>query len=185
MLNVFLDLFVFFVILVVLLIIRPSVLIRKYRQYSFDKRLPKLHLLFVTSLILFFCGCPIFYFWFVPATTGQFCPDFMSGHVPRKAEQIFLSRVMDATLEKDYDWLASVSTEESLAQLRELQPFFSNNYEVIWSDDLIGMYERRLRFDNGTEVYLTFQGHWPCPDFYITEREVFERIYFSHIKKEN
>jgi hypothetical protein len=128
-------------------------------------------------------GCPVFYCFIIPATTGQFCPDFVSGHVPPKAEDIFLDRLFKATEAKEYEWLATVTNELALRQLKEIQPMVTQGYRVAGGDDLAGLYERQVQFDNGTNVYLMFEGSWPCPDFIVTEEEVFQRIRLTHIQR--
>lgn len=134
-------------------------------------------------LILVVLSCPIFYCLIIPATTGQFCQDFVSGHVPPKAEEIFLDRLFEAAAAEDYEWLATVANERALRQLKEIQPIVTQGYSVTGGDDLAGLYERRVQFDNGTEVYLTFEGNWPCPDFVVTEQEVYQRITLTNIER--
>jgi len=116
--------------------------------------------------------------------TGQACVDFMSGQVPSKAEDIFFQRVFEAAANEDYQWLATVTTDNALLELKELQPKLSNKYEIIWGDDLTGEYERIVLFDNGTKVLLAFWGMWPsCPDFNVTEKETFENIELFSIEE--
>ena len=129
-------------------------------------------------------GCPLLYCLIIPATTGQYCPDPISGHIPAKAEQIFLDKIFESATRKDYEWLATVSTDEALAQLKEIQPTITKNYKIVFVDDLSGMYERTIQFKNGTKVYLTFYGNWTaCPDFSVTEQEVFENLKLTYIEK--
>ncbi len=128
-------------------------------------------------------ACPSFYCWIIPSTTGQFCPDIASGHVPIKAEEIFLARLFEAIENQDYKWLETVSTEKAFIQLKEIQPVVTRDFITISWDDLSGMYERVIQFKTGTEVYLTFHGNWTdCPDFSITEQEVFENIRLTYIE---
>ena len=69
--------------------------------------------------------------------------------------------------------------------MKEIQPRLSNKYEIIWGDDLTGEYERILQFDNGTKVLLAFWGTWPsCPDFNVTEDEVFENLELFYFEEE-
>jgi len=126
--------------------------------------------------IVYCCG--------LPYMTGQACVDFMSGQVPSKAEDIFFQRVFEAAANEDYQWLATVTTDNALLELKELQPKLSNKYEIIWGDDLTGEYERIVLFDNGTKVLLAFWGMWPsCPDFNVTEKETFESIELFSIEE--
>jgi len=136
----------------------------------------------VTSLILVL---PIIYCCGLPYVTGQACIDFLSGQVPSKAEDIFFQRIFDAAVKEDYQWLATVTTDNALFKVKELQPTLSNNYEIVWGDDLAGEYERIVQFDNGTKVLLAFWGSWPsCPDFNVTEDEVFENLELIYIEEE-
>jgi hypothetical protein len=136
----------------------------------------------IALVALVICSCPIFYCGIIPVTTGQFCLDFASGHVPPKAEEMFLDRLFEATAAREYEWLATVTNERALRQLRRIQPIVTQGYTVTGGDDLGGLYERKVQFDNGIVVYLTFDGRWPCPDFFVTEREVFQRITLTHIE---
>jgi hypothetical protein len=139
-------------------------------------------LLFFVFLSL---GIPIIYCCVLPYITGQACADFLSGQVPAKAEDLFFQRVFAATVDEDYEWLATVTSGNALLQLKELQPKLSKKYEIIWGDDLTGHYERTVLFDNGTKVYLSFRGSWPtCPDFNVTDKETFENIELLSIEEE-
>ncbi|MBI5950105.1 MAG: hypothetical protein HY865_00480 [Chloroflexi bacterium] len=109
----------------------------------------------------------------------------MSGQVPPKAEDIFFQKVLEAVANEDYQWLATVTTDNALLELKELRPKLSNKYEVVWGDDLAGEYERTLMFDNGTKVFLVFWGSWPnCPDFNVTEEETFENLELISIEEQ-
>ena len=101
--------------------------------------------------------------------TGQMCYDFVSGHVPPKADERFLEMLLEALAEENYTWLATVSSEGVIESLREVQPRVTTHYEVIWADDLGGLYEYNVRFDNGTEMHIAYSGTWPCPDFIVTD----------------
>jgi hypothetical protein len=126
------------------------------------------------------------YCWGAPLITGQVCYDFVSGHVPPKAMDRFLDGLFEATVGEDLDWLATVSSDEALEELRAAQPFVTTDYEVLLSDDLIGFYERRVRFDNGAVVYIHLYGVWPtCPDFIVTDEEIFQNIELVGIKVES
>jgi hypothetical protein len=96
---------------------------------------------------------------------------------------MFLDRLFEATAAQEYEWLATVTNERALRQLRQIRPIVTQGYRVTGGDDLGGLYEREVQFDNGTVVYLTFDGHWPCPDFVVTEREVLQRIRLTSIER--
>ena len=138
------------------------------------------------TLIFIFLACFVcflFYCIIVPNVTGQFCPDFVSGHVPEKAEELFLQRIMSAIVAQDYNWLATVSTENGLEHIKEIQPLVTKKFKVIGGDDLAGLYERVIEFENGSVVYLTFRGSWSCPDFVVSEQEIFGNLKLTYIEK--
>lgn len=121
--------------------------------------------------IIFVCWCVF------PFITGQACMDFVSGHVPKGAEEIFLARVFLASQQKDYEWLATVAEAEALANLKTAQPKLGLKYEVLGGDDLVGNYDRTIRFTNGTKAHLRYHSSWgECPDFSLTEQEVFQKM---------
>jgi hypothetical protein len=124
---------------------------------------------------MYFCIGPIIF-------RGQACVDFYSGHIPRGADERFLQRVFEATVVQDYEWLASVSTETGLEDLKSLQSEITTDFEIVPVDDLAGLYEYQVRFSNGINAYVTLWGMWPCPDYIVTEEEIFERIEFGHIE---
>ena len=136
-------------------------------------------------LAIIILGCASLYFVVIPAVFERLsCIDFLSGHVPKKAEEIFLDRLFEAMINKDYDWLSKVSTEEAFRQLKEIQPIVTKNFTIIGGDDLTGVYERRIQFDNRKVVYLVYHGSWACPAPDFTEQEVFQRIQLIGITKE-
>lgn len=125
--------------------------------------------LFLLAVVLYCCGLPF--------VTGQACYDFLSGHVPPRALDRFLERVFEAALAEDYAWLATISTAEALEEVRAAQHVVTTDYEVVLSDNLSGLYEYRIRFNNGSVVYVTMQGVWhACPDFVVTDEEIFQNI---------
>ena len=135
-----------------------------------------------TYAIIIFLLCPVFYCAVVPATTGQLCIDFLSGHVPRKADEIYLDALVNAMVEQDFESLSETMKSSVLLQLKDLAPLATRDYKVIFRDDLSGVYERGIEFSNGVAVSLSFHGTWSCPDFIVTEREVFERIELLKIR---
>ena len=128
-------------------------------------------------------GCCILYCCGTPFITGQSCIDFVSGHVPTRAEDIFFQRIFSATVNSDYDWLATIATKYALQDLKTVQPKVTAHYEITGGDDLGGTYERTIRFDNGTVMYLTYWSNWPtCPDLVVTEQEVFSNMQIMGIE---
>lgn len=129
---------------------------------------------------------PLIYCCGIPIITGQVCYDFVSGHVPPRAIDRFLDRLFEATMAEDYEWLATISSAEALGELREAQHVVTTGYEIILRDNLIGFYEYRIRFDNGAVVYVNLQGVWhACPDFTVTEEEIFRNVKLVGIEVES
>ena len=127
--------------------------------------------------------CCVLYCCGTPFLTGQACIDFVSGHVPTKAENIFFRRIFGAAVDSDYEWLARIATKNALQDLKVIQPKVTTHFEKTWGDDLGGTYERTIRFDNGTVVYLTYWSYWPtCPDFIVTEQEVVRNMQLMSIE---
>ncbi len=131
-------------------------------------------------------ACPILYCCVFPPLTGQSCFDFVSGHIPTTAEERFLHRIIEDTVNQDYQWIQTVSSDQALGLLRKIQPQVTIEYKVIFGDDLAGMYERRIEFDSGLEIYLVFDGTWPsCPDFRVTDEEISKNMKLRHIRIES
>jgi len=148
-----------------------------------QRRLRRLGPLSLVVLVL--CVGPFFFYCaLIPATTGQSCLDWVSGHVPRQAEKLFLDRLFVAVQEGDTDWLSAATSSAALGELLSARSQITAAYTVIGGDDLAGLYERRIRFSNGTEAYLTFTGSWPCPDFVVTAEEVLERLELTQFEIE-
>jgi hypothetical protein len=147
----------------------------------------KRSLIYVLAVILILaCVLPFTYCCGIPLLTGQACLDLFSGHVPTRALDRFLDRLFEATVARDYEWLATVSDDGALEQLRQAQPSITTGYEIVLQDNLGGMYEYRIRFDNGATVYVTLNGEWPdCPDFSVTEEEIFQHIRLTSIQVES
>lgn len=130
----------------------------------------------VLTMVLFLLA-GVLYCCAMPFVTGQACVDFLSGHVPPRALDRFLQRAFEAALAEDYAWLATISTAEALEEVRAAQPVVTTDYEVVLSDNLSGLYEYRIRYSNGSVVYITLQGVWhTCPDFVVTDEEIFGNI---------
>ena len=54
--------------------------------------------------------------------------------------------------------------------------------KVKYSDDIGGLYEYNVFFDNGTVIHFRLRGVWPeCPDYNITEQEILENIRLIHV----
>ena len=129
---------------------------------------------------------PLIYCCGIPLMTGQACFDILSGHVPPQAVNRFLDRVFEATVAEEYGWLATVSRPDALQQLNAVQGSITTGYEIILRDNMGGLYEYRIRFDNGATVYVTLWGEWEtCPDFRVTEEEVFQYIELGSIRLES
>jgi hypothetical protein len=133
------------------------------------------NLLVVLITIIVF-GFIIFYCLLIPATTGQLCFNPYGSNIPNKAEKIFLDLLVNGIAEQDYELLAKISNPSGLVLLREVKVPATKNYEIISGDYFLGVYEKRIKFDNGYVVHVTYGGKWSCPDFFISEQEVFERI---------
>jgi len=120
-----------------------------------------------------------------PLITGQACTDWLSGHVPPKAQTQFLDRVFQAIVDGDDTWLRTVSQPGALDWLDKLRPYVSTEYEFLLRDDLAGLYEYRVQFEDGATAYVTLHGEWPqCPDFRVTDEEVFTHIQLTSIRLE-
>lgn len=132
------------------------------------------------ALLLFAC---LFYCLGIPLLTGQACFDFLSGHVPPRALSRFLDRTFAAVVAEDYEWLATVSAEGVLEELRAAQQVVTTDYEIVLSDNLTGLYEYHIRFSSGAVVYVTLRGTWhACPDFIVTDEEIVQNIELTSIE---
>jgi hypothetical protein len=141
----------------------------------------------VGIVLLLACVLPVLYFGVAPMViNGQVCFDFLSGHVPPRAQEQFLDGVFEAAVAGDYEWLATVSEDDALEELRAVQPWITTDYEIVLRDNLLGLYEYRIRFSGGATVYVTLFGAWhACPDFIVTEKEVFQNITLTSIRLES
>jgi hypothetical protein len=146
-------------------------------------RLTRYFLLLIVAISL---GCISFYFIIIPQTTGQFCPDFLSGHIPPTAQKIFLEKVFRAIETQDYEWLSRIKGMDNrlLARMREIQPLITKHFEVVGGDSFGSSYERIIQFENGARIYISFNGIWSCPDFVVTDDEVFQKIRLTNIRKQ-
>ncbi len=112
----------------------------------------------------------------------QNCDDFVSGQVPRSAQIRFLDGLFKAVEVQDDEWLATVSDEYALKKLDAIGSIVTSDYEIVSSDDLAGLYEYRVRFDNGSTVFINLWGVWPtCPDPEVTDQEIFTHLKLSSI----
>ncbi len=147
----------------------------------------KLRVVNVVGIVLLLaCVLPVLYFVVAPMINGQACFDFLSGHVPPRAQQKFLDGVFEAAVAEDYGWLATVSEYDALQELRAVQPWITTDYEIVLRDNLLDLYEYRIRFSSGATVYVTLRGVWPdCPDYTVTEEEVFQNITLTSIRLES
>lgn len=146
---------------------------------------PRKRLYIILAVVIAVGLVPLVYCCGLPLITGQACYDWLSGHVPPKAQYQFLDRVFQAIVDDDDAWLQTVSRDSALDGLVELRPHVSLQYEFLLRDNLIGLYEYRVQFEDGTTAYVTLHGEWPqCPDFRVTEQEVFTHIQITSIRLE-
>ena len=150
-----------------------------------NKRATNLKILALIIVSVLVCGCACYSISYLYYQTNLVtCIDFLSGQVPYKATFLFLDRVVKDTVADDYDWLNEVGDPEAVEALQELQPKLSRSYKIVLSDDLAGLYEYKLEFEDGTLVYLTLWGEWPtCPDFTVTEEEISEYIQLASVRE--
>ena len=139
----------------------------------------------ILAIFISVCMVPLIYCCGLPLITGQACGDWLSGHVPPKAQTQFLDRVFQAIVDGDDAWLQTVSRAGALDWLGKLRPHVSTEYEFLLRDDLAGHYEYRVQFEDGATAYVNLHGEWPqCPDFRVTEEEVFTHIQLTSIRLE-
>lgn len=132
--------------------------------------------LFAVLITIIVFGSIVFYCFLIPASTGQLCFNPYSSNIPNKAEGIFLDLLVIGIVEQDYELLAKISKPSGLILLREVKAPTTKKYEIISGDYFLGVYEKQIKFDDGHLVHITYGGKWSCPDFFISEQEVFERI---------
>jgi hypothetical protein len=120
--------------------------------------------------------------WLVFRSSLGNCFDPFSGHVPDEAMESFIRMVIEAALKEDYVWIASVSTKDGLDTLKANSNILSEEYIIKMSDELAGIYEYNVYFNDG-KLHLTLSGIWPqCPDFNITEDEIIQNIRLRYVK---
>lgn len=138
----------------------------------------KILLILLSSIVVIICGCLIF----LMSPYGQ-CVGIFSGHVPQTARDQLISRFVTAIVDEDEETLIALNNEAFAANMRELQPQPSKQYEVTFVDSLGGLYEYRVNFDSGLELYVTVYGTWPtCPDFNVTEEEIMQNLSISAVQ---
>jgi len=114
------------------------------------------------------------------------CIDLLSGNVPLQAQELFIQRIIEKTIEEDYDWLVSVGHEKVARDLIDLKPKMTASYTIVASDNFGGTYEYSIRFENGTKLYLDLLGQWPsCLDFKVTEEKVLQNIQLIYVSESN
>jgi hypothetical protein len=110
------------------------------------------------------------------------CLDFVSGKAPKVARERFIDLVAQAVKEEDYEWLATVSQRDAVEELKLLRSKMTSNYTVEFTDDLAGLYEGNVHFDNGTVIHFNLNSIWPeCPDYDVTEEEIIKHIRLGYI----
>jgi hypothetical protein len=143
----------------------------------------KKNLLLALPLFVLLCCC-------VSAIITRYTPigvcfDLFSGKVPDEAMERFIEMLIIATLEKDYELIESVSSEEALNQLMFYQdnfPFINEDFTIKKLDDLAGTYEYGVYFANGS-LNLGLYTQWPqCPDLNVTEEEIIQNIQLINVK---
>lgn len=154
-------------------------------QTRLRRKLPVGWLYAILAVLLAIVVTPMLICCGPPLLTGQACVDFLSSHVPNQAQRRFLDGVFKAIIAQDYAWLETVSKSGALDDIGELQPHVSKDYTVILRDSLGSLYEFRVRFADGRTAYITLRGDWEqCPDFRVTDDEVFTNIVLSSIRLE-
>ncbi|KAA3664768.1 MAG: hypothetical protein DWQ04_03995 [Chloroflexi bacterium] len=138
----------------------------------------KILLILFISIIVIICSCLIF----LTSPYGQ-CIDFLSGYVPESARDQLISRFVKAAINQDEETLLATSNEPVAAMMLELQPELSEQYTVTYIDNLAGLYEYRIKFNSGLELYVNIYGTWPtCPDFNVTEDEIIQNISVNSVQ---
>jgi hypothetical protein len=136
----------------------------------------------LAAIVAVVCLVPLIFCCGIPLITGQACLDFMSSHVPPRAARQYMEMVFAATIAEDYGWLSTVTDQEAMEDLQEVRPHVSTDFEIVFRDNLAGLYEYRVRFQDGTVAYVTLWGEWPqCPDFWVTKDEICQNIELSSI----
>jgi len=116
------------------------------------------------------------------STPYGLCFDIVSGHAPQIALERFIELVAKAMKEDKYEWLATVSEKDALQELILLKPNMTSHYTVKFTDDLGGLYEGDVHFDNGTVIHFNLQSIWPeCPDYDVTDQEILKYIRLTYI----
>ena len=137
----------------------------------------------LAAIVAVVCLVPLIFCCGIPLITGQACLDFLSSHVPPRARKQYMEMVFEATIAEDYQWLSTVADQDAIQELREVRPHISTDFYVVFGDNLGGLYEYRVRFEDGTVTYVTLWGEWPqCPDFWVTEDEICQNIELSSIR---
>ena len=111
------------------------------------------------------------------------CYDVVGGKTPLLALDIFIDRVIRSTLGGELSWVRTVSEPEAMRELAEFRPLMSPEYSIRFSDDLAGIYEYNVHFENGTVLHFALESHWPeCPDYEITLEEMDNHILLRKVK---
>jgi hypothetical protein len=90
--------------------------------------------------------------------------------------------VFAATLAGDDAWLSTVVRDGALDDLKAVRAHVSTEFDIVFGDNLAGLYEYRVRFQDGTVTYVTLHGQWhQCPDFRVTDDEIRQNIELASI----
>ena len=144
---------------------------------------PRKRVYILAAIVLSVVMLPLVFCCGIPLVTGQACFDFLSGHVPPRAMRRYLEMAFEAALAGDDVWLSTAVQQDALADLKEIQPHLSTDFDIVFGDSLAGLYEYRVRFLDGTIAYVTLHGRWhQCPDLRVTDDEIQRNIELCSIR---
>ncbi|MCA9928239.1 MAG: hypothetical protein KC419_07170 [Anaerolineales bacterium] len=111
------------------------------------------------------------------------CLDIFGGHAPQSALEQIIQKAVSAAIQEDEATLLALSNENVTKTFFEVRPDLSENYTLTFVDDLAGLYEYRIQFDSGLELYVSIYGNWPtCVDFQVTEEEVLQNLNINSVQ---
>ena len=119
------------------------------------------------------------------ANPYQPCGNFAGSGLPRGAGELFVTRIMDAWLQDDFQLLQEVSSDDAYERLLGLEKPAEESYQVVNGDALAGHSKFRGEFVSGTILRVDIFGQWhTCPDFSVTEQELLANIELIWIASE-
>ena len=94
-----------------------------------------------------------------------------------EVQEWFIRRIIEKTLEEDYEWLFAIGNEKAAKTLIELKPQMTSDYSVRNVTDSSG-YEYSVTFDNETRLWFRMNSEWRyrCPDADMPEEEILESM---------